>query len=158
MLDDLMEQLAENKTTAIIVGCVVAIGANLGLGGADLWGKKMANNAMDESARGSQERAETIFSEQGCIAQAINQRTGNSNFLPGDIAIDPLSKTVENPNGTAINTGYVCGSDGSLLLVNGGVVSLVGSSPKIRKFLVAQGFIDESKKMEQRAKTYEVRQ
>ncbi len=150
-LEDIADFADEHKTWLIIGVCGLVIGANFALGGAAQLQGQMARQATDAAAKQAQQRAETLFFQQGCIAQAISQRTQTSNFVPGDIAIDPMSLTPENPSGTVINSGYLCSTDGSLFRTeNGLVVELIGTSPEIRRYLVQKGFAAETLKVRDR--------
>lgn len=150
--EELMEQISEYKTWFLIGTCGIVGAANLLTGGGQQLQAKFAQNAADSAAKDAQFRAETLFQEQGCTAQAISSSSKISNFRLGDIALDPLSITQQNPQGSPINSGLVCSSDGSLFTVeNGKVTGLIGTSPKIRHELVRQGFADEAKRMQRKA-------
>jgi len=145
---------AENKTAIIIGGCIAIIAASLATGGADRWQQTQVTRQVDQAGKEAQARAESIYQEQGCIAQAISGTTRTSNFAVGDTAVDPMSITTANPSGSPIAGGYVCSTDGSLFRVEAGTVAeLVGTSPKIRDALVKGGFAQEAQAMQQRAQT-----
>ena len=143
---------AENKTAIIIGGCVAVIAASLATGGAETWQTQQATRQADQAGKAAQARAEAIFKEQGCIAQAISGSTRTSNFAVGDTAVDPMSITTANPSGSPIAGGYICSTDGSIFRVEAGaIVELVGTSPAIREALIAGGFAQEAQAMQQRA-------
>jgi hypothetical protein len=143
---------AENKTAIIISGCIAIIAASLATGGAETWQETQATKQADQAGAQAQARAESIYQEQGCIAQAISGSTRTSNFAVGDTAVDPMSITTANPGGSPIAGGYVCSTDGSIFRVEAGVIAeLIGTSPKIRDALIAGGFAAEAQMMQQRA-------
>jgi hypothetical protein len=143
---------AEHKTPLIIGGCIAVIAASLATGGADRWQETQATRQADQAGAQAQARAESIYQEQGCIAQAISGSTRTSNFAVGDTAVDPMSITTANPGGSPIAGGYVCSTDGSIFRVEAGVIAeLIGTSPKIRDALIAGGFAAEAQMMQQRA-------
>ena len=143
---------AEHKTSIIISGCIAIIAASLATGGADRWQQSQAIKLADDAGAQAQARAEAIYAELGCTAQAISQSTRTSNFAIGDIAVDPMSITTANPEGSPIAGGYVCSTDGSVFRVEAGVIAeLIGTSPKIRDELVTGGFAQEAQMMQQRA-------
>ena len=145
---------AENRTPIIIAGCAAVIAASLATGGADRWQQSQAVKLADQAGAQAQARAEAIFNELGCTAQAINGNTRTSNFTVGDTAVDPMSITTANPEGSPIAGGYVCSTDGSVFRVeNGTIAELIGTSPKIRDQLIAGGFAQEAQAMQQRAQT-----
>lgn len=145
---------AEHKTALIIGGCIAVIAASLATGGADRWNQSQATRQADQAGAQAQARAEAIYAELGCTAQAISQSTRTSNFAVGDTAIDPMSITTANPSGSPIAGGYVCSTDGSVFRVeNGTIAELIGTSPKIRDALVTGGFAAEAQAMQQRAQT-----
>lgn len=153
-LDDLLEQVSENKTYILISVCSLVIAGNFLFGGGDQLKQKFARDSQEATARDAQARAEAIYTEQSCIAQAISNRTRTSNFNKGDFVLDPLSITSSNPAGTAVNAGYVCSTDGSLFSVeNGQIKELIGTSPKIRQDLVSKGFAVEAVKMQEKAQS-----
>lgn len=144
--------LDEHKTTLILMACGAVIGGSLFLGGADRLRSQVEANQSDDAGAKAQLRAEQIFVEQSCIAQALNRETQTTNFAVGDIPIDPMSITTAYPQGTPIQGGYVCSSDGSLFRVESGqIVEYIGTSPHIRETLVAGGFALEAQAMQQRA-------
>ena len=144
----------EHKTAVIISGCIAIIAASLATGGADRWQQSQAIKLADTAGREAQVRAEAVFNELGCTAQAISQSTRTSNFAVGDVAVDPMSITTDNPSGSPIAGGYVCSTDGSVFRVEAGVIAeLIGTSPKIRDALVTGGFAQEAQMMQQRAQT-----
>jgi hypothetical protein len=144
----------EHKTPLIIGGCIAVIVASLATGGADRWQETQATKQADQAGAQAQARAEAIFKEQGCIAQAISGSTRTSNFAVGDTAVDPMSITTANPGGSPIAGGYICSTDGSIFRVEAGaIVELVGTSPAIRDALIAGGFAAEAQAMQQRAQT-----
>lgn len=153
-LEDVLEQISDNKTYILISLCSLVIAGNFLFGGGDQLKQKFAKDSQDATARDAQARAEAIYSEQGCIAQAVALSTKTSNFTPGEVALDPLSITPQNPAGTAINSGYICSTDGSLFSVENGIVkALIGTSPQIRNDLVRKGFATEAVRMQQRAQS-----
>lgn len=150
--EDLSELIQEYKTGLIICGLGVVAAANLLTGGGQQLQSKFAQNAADSAAKDRQARAEALYQEQKCVAQAISADSGTSNFTVGDTPIDPVSITSQNPAGTPINSGLLCSSDGSLFAVeNGKIVELIGTSPLIRAELIRQGFAQEARKMQRRA-------
>jgi hypothetical protein len=143
---------AENKTAIIISGCIAIIAASLATGGAETWQQTQATKQADQAGAQAQARAEAIYQDQGCIAQAISQNTRTSNFTVGDMAVDPMSITTANPSGSPIAGGYICSTDGSVFRVEAGTIAeLIGNSPKIRDALIAGGFAQEAQAMQQRA-------
>ena len=145
---------AEHKTSIIISGCIAVIAGSLATGGADRWQQSQAIKLVDTAGREAQVRAEAVFNELGCTAQAISQSTRTSNFAVGDVAVDPMSITTDNPSGSPIAGGYICSTDGSIFRVEAGTIAeLIGTSPKIRDQLVAGGFAAEAQAMQQRAQT-----
>ena len=143
---------AENKTSLIIGGCIAVIAASLATGGADRWQQTQSTRQADQAGKEAQARAEAIYQDQGCIAQAISGSTRTSNFAVGDTAVDPMSITTANPQGSPIAGGYVCSTDGSIFRVEAGMIAeLIGTSPKIRDALIAGGFAQEAQAMQQRA-------
>jgi hypothetical protein len=145
---------AENKTAIIIGGCVAVIAASLATGGAETWQTQQATKQADQAGAQAQARAEAIYAEQGCIAQAISQNTRTSNFTIGDTAVDPMSITTANPTGSPIAGGYICSTDGSIFRVEAGMIAeLIGTSPKVRDQLIAGGFAQQAQMMQQRAQT-----
>ena len=145
---------AENKTSLIIGGCIAVIAASLATGGADRWQQTQLTRQADQAGAQAQARAEAIYQDQGCIAQAISQNTRTSNFAVGDVAVDPMSITTANPSGSPIAGGYICSTDGSIFRVEAGTIAeLIGTSPKIRDALIAGGFAAEAQAMQQRAQT-----
>jgi type II secretory pathway pseudopilin PulG len=143
---------AEHRTAIIISGCIAVIAASLATGGADRWQTQQATRQADQAGKAAQTRAEAIYQDQGCIAQAISGSTRTSNFAVGDTAVDPMSITTANPGGSPIAGGYVCSTDGSIFRVEAGVIAeLIGTSPKIRDALIAGGFAQEAQMMQQRA-------
>ena len=145
---------AENKTAIIISGCVAVIAASLATGGAETWQETQATKQADQAGKAAQARAEAIYQELGCTAQAISGSTRTSNFAVGDTAVDPMSITTANPGGSPIAGGYICSTDGSIFRVEtGAIVELIGTSPKIRDALIAGGFAAEAQMMQQRAQT-----
>ena len=144
----------EHKTAVIISGCIAIIAASLATGGADLWQQTQATKLADQAGAQAQSRAEAVFNELGCTAQAISQSTRTSNFTVGDIAIDPMSITTANAEGSPVAGGYICSTDGSVFRVEAGTIAeLIGTSPKIRDALVTGGFAAEAQMMQQRAQT-----
>ncbi|MEB3313635.1 MAG: hypothetical protein VKL98_05765 [Cyanobacteriota bacterium] len=144
----------EHRTSVIIGGCVAIIAASLATGGADRWQTQQATRQADQLGREAQSRAEAIYQELGCTAQAISQSTRTSNFAVGDTAVDPMSITTDNPSGSPIAGGYVCSTDGSVFRVEAGTIAeLIGTSPMIRDALVTGGFAAEAQAMQQRAQT-----
>jgi hypothetical protein len=144
----------EHRTSLIIGGCIAVIAASLATGGADRWQTQQATKQADQAGKAAQTRAEAIYQDQGCIAQAISGSTRTSNFAVGDTAVDPMSITTANPQGSQIAGGYICSTDGSIFRVEAGaIVELVGTSPKIRDALIAGGFAAEAQAMQQRAQT-----
>lgn len=138
---------------AIAVGVLALLGAVNLFFVKDQLGAQMAHSQTDAAVQAAAQRAETACFQPGsevgglnpapeqfnCIAQALSAR-GNSNFVLGDIVIDPKSITPENPQGTPINGGFVASSDGSVVRVQEGrVVEVLGTSAKIRRYLVEQG-------------------
>ncbi len=145
---------AEHKTSLIIGGCIAVIAASLATGGADRWQETQATRQADQAGAQAQARAEAIYAEQGCIAQAISATTRTSNFTIGDVAVDPMSITTANPSGSPIAGGYICSTDGSIFRVEAGMIAeLIGTSPKIRDALIAGGFAQQAQMMQQRAQT-----
>jgi hypothetical protein len=143
---------AEHRTSLIIGGCVAVIAASLATGGADRWQETQATKQADQAGKAAQARAEAIYAELGCTAQAISQSTRTSNFTIGDVAVDPMSITTANAQGSPIAGGYICSTDGSIFRVEAGVVAeLIGTSPKVRDQLIAGGFAQEAQAMQQRA-------
>jgi hypothetical protein len=143
---------AEHRTAIIIGGCIAIIAASLATGGADRWQDQQATKQADQAGAQAQARAEAIYQDQGCIAQAISGSTRTSNFTIGDLAVDPMSITTANPGGSPIAGGYICSTDGSIFRVEAGVVAeLIGTSPKVRDALIAGGFAAEAQMMQQRA-------
>jgi hypothetical protein len=144
--------LTEHRTAIIIGGCAAVIAASLATGGADRWQETQATRQADQAGAQAQARAEAIYQDQGCIAQAISGSTRTSNFTIGDLAVDPMSITTANPQGSPIAGGYICSTDGSIFRVEAGVIAeLIGTSPKIRDALIAGGFAQEAQMMQQRA-------
>jgi hypothetical protein len=142
----------EHKTPLIIGGCIAVIAASLATGGAETWQETQLTRQADQAGAQAQARAEAIYQDQGCIAQAISGSTRTSNFAVGDVAVDPMSITTANPSGSPIAGGYICSTDGSIFRVEAGVVAeLVGTSPAIRDALIAGGFAQEAQAMQQRA-------
>ena len=142
----------ENKTALIIGGCIAIIAASLATGGADRWQQTQATKLADQAGAQAQSRAEAIYAELGCTAQAISQSTRTSNFAVGDVAVDPMSITTDNPSGSPIAGGYICSTDGSIFRVEAGTIAeLIGTSPRIRDALVTGGFAAEAQAMQQRA-------
>ena len=145
---------AEHKTAVIISACAAIIAGSLATGGAERWNQTQATRQADQLGREAQSRAEAIYQELGCTAQAINGTTRTSNFAVGDVAVDPMSITTANPEGSPIAGGYVCSTDGSVFRVeNGTIAELIGTSPTIRDVLVSGGFAAEAQAMQQRAQT-----
>lgn len=146
--EDLQDFAAENKHWAFIGACGLVIAGNVVLGGGDALKASMAKSATDAELANAQARAEQLYKEQGCVAQAISARSGVSNFLVGDIVIDPKSITPENPGGTPIAQGLICSTDGTLYRVEAGrAVEAIGNSPTLRALLVKKGFASEAQKM-----------
>jgi hypothetical protein len=144
----------EHRTAIIISGCIAIIAASLATGGAETWQTQQATKQADQAGAQAQARAEAIFTDQGCIAQAISGSTRTSNFAIGDVAVDPMSITTANPSGSPIAGGYICSTDGSVFRVEAGTIAeLIGTSPKIRDALIAGGFAQEAQAMQQRAQT-----
>ena len=144
----------EHRTALIIGGCIAVIAASLATGGANRWNQSQAIKLADTAGREAQSRAEAIYAELGCTAQALSQKTRTTNFTVGDIAIDPMSITTANAEGSPIAGGYICSTDGSVFRVEAGVIAeLIGTSPKIRDALVTGGFAQEAQMMQQRAQT-----
>ena len=142
----------EHKTPLIIGGCIAVIAASLATGGAETWQQTQATKQADQAGKAAQARAETIYQELGCTAQAISGSTRTSNFAVGDVAVDPMSITTANPSGSPIAGGYICSTDGSIFRVEAGTIAeLIGTSPKIRDALIAGGFAQEAQAMQQRA-------
>ena len=145
---------AEHRTAVIISACAAIIAGSLATGGADRWQQSQAIKLADQSGREAQSRAESIYQDQGCIAQAISQSTRTSNFTVGDTAVDPMSITTDTPSGSPIAGGYICSTDGSVFRVEAGTIAeLIGTSPMIRDALVSGGFAQEAQAMQQRAQT-----
>jgi hypothetical protein len=145
---------AEHRTAIIIGTCIAVIAASLATGGADRWQQTQATRQADQAGKAAQARAEAIYAELGCTAQAISGSTRTSNFTVGDTAVDPMSITTANPSGSPIAGGYVCSTDGSIFRVEAGMIAeLIGTSPKIRDALVKGGFAQEAQMMQQRAQT-----
>ncbi len=145
---------AEHRTAIIISGCIAVIAASLATGGAETWQTQQATRQADQAGKEAQARAESIYQELGCTAQAISGSTRTSNFTIGDTAVDPMSITTANPTGSPIAGGYICSTDGSIFRVEAGaIVELVGTSPKIRDALIAGGFAQQAQMMQQRAQT-----
>ncbi len=143
---------AEHRTLLIMGACAAIIVASLATGGADRWQQQQATKQADQAGKAAQARAESIYQELGCTAQAISATTRTSNFTVGDVAVDPMSITTANPEGSPIAGGYVCSTDGSVFRVEAGVIAeLIGTSPKIRDQLIAGGFAQEAQMMQQRA-------
>ncbi len=143
---------SENRTALIIGGCAAIIAGSLATGGAERWQQTQATRQADQAGKAAQARAESIFTDLGCTAQALSQNTRTSNFTVGDVAVDPMSITTDNPSGSPIAGGYVCSTDGSVFRVeNGTIAELIGTSPKIRDQLIAGGFAQEAQMMQQRA-------
>lgn len=143
---------AEHRTAVIIGGCVAIIAASLATGGADRWNQAQSTKLADQAGAQAQARAEAVFNELGCTAQALSQKTRTSNFAVGDTAVDPMSITTDNPTGSPIAGGYICSTDGSIFRVEAGsIVELIGTSPRIRDELVKGGFAAEAQAMQQRA-------
>jgi len=152
MIRDL--DFAEHKTLLIMGACTAIIVASLATGGADRWSQTQATKQADQAGKAAQVRAESIYQELGCTAQALSQSTRTSNFSVGDVAVDPMSITTANPEGSPIAGGYVCSTDGSVFRVEAGTIAeLIGTSPKIRDALIAGGFAQEAQAMQQRAQT-----
>jgi len=144
----------EHRTALIIGGCIAIIAASLATGGGDRWQTQQATKQADTAGAQAQARAESIYQELGCTAQAISGTSRTSNFTIGDTAIDPMSITTDNPEGSPIAGGYICSTDGSIFRVeNGTIAELIGTSPMIRDQLVAGGFAAEAQMMQQRAQT-----
>jgi hypothetical protein len=144
----------EHRTAIIISGCIAVIATSLATGGAETWQTQQATKQADQAGKATQARAESIYQELGCTAQAISGSTRTSNFTVGDTAVDPMSITTANPSGSPIAGGYICSTDGSIFRVEAGVVAeLVGTSPKIRDALIAGGFAQQAQAMQQRAQT-----
>lgn len=144
----------EHRTALIIGGCIAVIAASLATGGAERWNQSQATKLADQAGKEAQVRAEAVFNELGCTAQAISQKTRTSNFSVGDVAVDPMSITTANPEGSPIAGGYICSTDGSVFRVEAGTIAeLIGTSPKIRDALVTGGFAQEAQAMQQRAQT-----
>ncbi len=101
----------EHRTSVIIAGCAAVIAASLATGGADRWSQTQATRQADQLGREAQSRAESIYQELGCTAQAINGTTRTSNFAVGDVAVDPMSITTANPEGAPIAGGHGCSTD-----------------------------------------------
>ena len=145
---------AEHRTALIIGTCAAIIAASLATGGADRWQTQQATKQADDAGAQAQARAESIYQDLGCTAQAISQSTRTSNFAVGDTAVDPMSITTDNPEGSPIAGGYICSTDGSVFRVEAGTIAeLIGTSPKIRDQLVTGGFAQEAQAMQQRAQT-----
>ncbi|MFM7325637.1 MAG: hypothetical protein ACKO4L_12055, partial [Nodosilinea sp.] len=143
---------AEHKTALIIGGCIAVIAGSLATGGADRWQTQQATKQADDAGAQAQSRAEAIYQDQGCTAQALSAATRTSNFAVGDTAIDPMSITTANPEGSPIAGGYICSTDGSVFRVEAGVIAeLIGTSPRVRDALVKGGFAAEAQAMQQRA-------
>jgi hypothetical protein len=144
----------EHKTPLIIGGCIAVIAASLATGGAETWQETQATKQADQAGAQAQARAESIYQELGCTAQAISATTRTSNFAIGDTAVDPMSITTANPTGSPIAGGYICSTDGSIFRVEAGTIAeLIGTSPKVRDALIAGGFAAEAQMMQQRAQT-----
>jgi hypothetical protein len=142
----------EHKTPLIIGGCIAVIAASLATGGAETWQETQATKQADQAGAQAQARAESIYQELGCTAQAISATTRTSNFAIGDTAVDPMSITTANPGGSPIAGGYICSTDGSIFRVEAGTIAeLIGTSPKVRDQLIAGGFAAEAQAMQQRA-------
>ena len=145
---------AEHRTALVIGGCAAVIATSLATGGADRWQQTQATRQADQAGKAAQARAESIFTDLGCTAQALSQNTRTSNFAVGDTAVDPMSITTDNPSGSPIAGGYVCSTDGSVFRVEAGTIAeLIGTSPKVRDALVKGGFAAEAQAMQQRAQT-----
>jgi len=144
----------EHRTALIIGGCIAVIAGSLATGGADRWNQSQATKLADQAGAQAQSRAEAIYADLGCTAQALSATTRTSNFAVGDTAVDPMSITTDNPTGSPIAGGYICSTDGSIFKVeNGTIAELIGTSPKIRDALVTGGFAQEAQAMQQRAQT-----
>ena len=152
-LEETTDFVQEHGTTLAIAACVLVGVASVTLGGgSNTWVQQQATKTGDRDAALSQKRVEKIFLEQGCSTQVLDQKTRTANLTDGSIVIDPASMSADNPNGTIINGGYVCSTDGSMFSVKVGVATLVGTSPKIRNAVVAQGAAKGAKDMEAYAK------
>lgn len=152
-LEEATDFVQEHGTSLAIAACVVVGLASVVLGGgSDVWVRQQATKADDRDSALSQKRAERIFFEQGCSTQVLNQTTRTANLVDGAIVIDPASMTPDNPNGTIFNGAHACSTDGSIFLIKEGVAFLVGTSPKIRNAVVAQGAAKGAKDMEAYAK------
>lgn len=150
--DDFTDWLDDNKLTLGMVLCGGFAAVQLFAGGG--WNQlqsKLNQDANDSAAIENQARAEKVFRELGCSAQVLDAETRTANLKTGSIVIDPMSITRENPTGTAIASGHVCSLDGSVFEVRNGTAFLIGTSPHIRKELVARGIPQHVKAMEQRA-------
>lgn len=147
---DLAEFWEEHQTLIVLGGCITIAALNFAFGGSDALKQKFARDAQDNQAKDAQIRAESLFNEQGCVAQAISRKTRTNNFTSGDVAIDPASVNRSNPYGSPIVGSLVCSNDGSLYQADeSGKLTLIGSSPKIRKFLTDKGFKAKSEQMRQ---------
>ena len=152
-VEDTTDFVQEHGTTLAIAACALIGVASVTLGGgSNTWVQQQATKSGDRDAAQSQKRVEKIFLEQGCSTQVLNQATRTANLTDGAIVVDPASMSPDNPNGTIINGGNVCSTDGSMFSVKVGVATLVGTSPKIRNAVVAQGAAKGAKDMEAYAK------
>lgn len=147
--DDITDWFAENK---LILG-ILALGGFAAFsmfagGGYQQLQAKLDRESGDNAAAENQARAEKIFAELGCSAQVIDVKTRTASLRNGSFVVDPMSVTRENPQGTPINSGYVCSLDGSLFEVSNGTARLIGTSPNIRKELVVRGIPQHVRAME----------
>jgi len=150
--DDLTDWFDDNKMMLGMFALIGFAAINMFAGGG--WQKlqaKLDRDANDSAAIENQARAEKVFRELGCSAQVLDAETRTANLKTGSIVIDPMSITRENPTGTAIASGHVCSLDGSVFEVRDGTAFLIGTSPHIRKELVARGIPNHVEAMTKRA-------
>lgn len=139
---DFAEFVDEHKITLVMLGLIV-VGAFSWVtsNGSELMARKNAADASKSQNINAQSEAEQLFSDQGCSAQFLNRDTRTTGLTEGAIAVDPTT-------GTTFNGGLLCSADGSLWDVQqGGVVKYIGTSPKIRNYLIKTGFADKAKQM-----------
>lgn len=148
--EELLDTINENKINIAMgaLGLTVAVSMTVG-GGSQKLSANMASQELLNTAANKQTEAEEIFSQFGCAIQFYNAKTGKNDLTEGTIAVEPST-------GGPINGGFVCSSDGGIWQVTqGGVVRLVGASPKIKKWVITQGALTKTREMK---KFYGVKQ
>jgi hypothetical protein len=152
-MDSIRDFMEEHPHALGMAACVVFGAFYFATGGMQSWQKSQEKSAIAGATADLQRKAEDTYQKQGCAAQVLSQKTRTTSIVNGEVVIDPLSVTELNPEGSVFNGGFVCGSDGSIYSVApGGVITLIGTSDKIRDDLVRRGAIAYAVGMEAYAK------